>query len=193
MLFKIQHLQGIQSGTVSLAFRKWPRPLVKKGTLQKTRIGLVEIQDIEQVNRKEITRSDAIKSGFESLEDLLKILDSKKSGQIYRMKVRYYSEDPRIALRNNETLSEEEFSMLKNKLERLDKYSKQGDWTLKILEAIEQNPQLRALDLAQGLGMEKDWLKPNVRKLKNLGLTVSHGVGYSISPRGKVFLKKLRQ
>ena len=38
---------------------------------------------------------------------------------------------------------------------------------------------------------EKDWLKPNEPKLKNLGLTISHEVGYSLSPRGEMLLNYL--
>jgi hypothetical protein len=49
---------------------------------------------------------------------------------------------------------------------------------------------LRAADLARMLGREKDWLKINIRKLKNLGLTISHETGDEISPLGKVVLKK---
>ena len=33
--------------------------------------------------------------------------------------------------------------------------------------------------------------KANVRKLKNLGLTVSHHPGYTLSPRGETMLRHL--
>ncbi|GAA4173979.1 hypothetical protein GCM10022218_17670 [Sphingobacterium ginsenosidimutans] len=38
---------------------------------------------------------------------------------------------------------------------------------------------------------EKEWLKLNIRKLKNLGLTISHTVGYEISPLGERFIQLL--
>ncbi|WP_294276703.1 hypothetical protein [uncultured Chryseobacterium sp.] len=42
-------------------------------------------------------------------------------------------------------------------------------------------------------GFEKEWLKLNIRKLKNMGLTISHTVGYEISPLGSEYLKKLTE
>ena len=55
--------------------------------------------------------------------------------------------------------------------------------------AIKENPELKAMDLSIKLDREKDWLKINVRKLKNLGLTISHEQGYTLSPRGAKFMK----
>ena len=52
--------------------------------------------------------------------------------------------------------------------------------------------RVAARTLAERLGCERDWLKPNVRKLKNLGLTISHDPGYALSPRGRVVLTHLR-
>ena len=41
-------------------------------------------------------------------------------------------------------------------------------------------------------GFEKEWLKLNIRKLKNLGLTISHNVGYRLSPLGEHFIEELK-
>ena len=38
------------------------------------------------------------------------------------------------------------------------------------------------------MGRERLAFKADVRKLKNLGLTLSHEVGYSLSPRGQAYL-----
>ena len=56
MLFKQIHLTGIKSGEISLAFRKWKRPSVKKGSLLKTAVGQIEIVDIAKVKSENITR-----------------------------------------------------------------------------------------------------------------------------------------
>ncbi len=61
-----------------------------------------------------------------------------------------------------------------------------------MLTEIEDRPRVAARVLARRLGCEKDWLKPQVRKLKDLGLTVSLEVGYELSPRGRVALEHLR-
>ncbi|HNP97373.1 MAG TPA: hypothetical protein PKJ63_17145, partial [Cyclobacteriaceae bacterium] len=91
------------------------------------------------------------------------------------------------------TLTADEVITLKSKADRLDKNSSEGPWTNRVLTAIANNKGLRAEDLARKLGYEKMWLKTNIRKLKNLGLTISLEVGYEISPRGKIFLKELNR
>ena len=47
---------------------------------------------------------------------------------------------------------------------------------------------MRAADLAAGFGRETQPFKLDVRKLKNLGLTISLEVGYRLSPRGEAYL-----
>ena len=193
MLFKEKHLQGIKSGEISLAFRKWKKPAVKSRSLIKTSIGLVEIKAVLEVTVSEITDEDAINAGFTSLDELLQLLNKIAEGIIYKISVSYFDEDPRIALRENINIEHAELQEIMSKLERLDGYSKQGNWTLEILQLIHQNPTLRAADLAGKTKWKKEWLKLNIRKLKNLGLTISHEVGYSISPLGAKYLKWLSQ
>ena len=48
---------------------------------------------------------------------------------------------------------------------------------------------MRAGDLADELGRERLPFKTDVRKLKNLGLTISLDVGYRLSPRGEAYLR----
>ena len=66
-----------------------------------------------------------------------------------------------------------------------------GPWTRPVLAAIARHPKVAAQTLATMLGYERDWLKGNVWKLKNLGLTESHHPGYTLSPRGESMLDHL--
>jgi len=191
MLIKAVHLQGIKSGTIKLAFRSWEKPAVKEGTLLKTFIGLVKVVSISTVKESQISKKEIKDAGFENQEQLLKSLRQNESNKIYKIELCYHSEDPRIELRENAALTESAYAELKDKLIRFDKSSKQGLWTKKVLLSIKDNPKLRAIDLAKLTGFEKQWLKLNIRKLKNLGLTISHEVGYELSPLGKAILKKL--
>ncbi len=192
MLFNTQHLSGIRDGSITLAFRKWKKLSVKKGSLIKTAIGLVKIISISPTNASEITSREAAKAGFASLEELLKLLATIPAGTIYKIRLAYHSPDPRIALRSRATITNDEFETLKTKLDRLDTYSKEGSWTRETLKTIQKHPRLKAAELARLLSKQKDWLKINIRKLKNLGLTISHDPGYEIAPLGKAFLKKCR-
>ena len=191
MLFKKYHLEGIKTGQITLAYRKWKKPAVKEGSLLNTPVGQIRIVVIEKVEVEGIQEADARNAGFKSLDELLVQLGKVREGHIYRMQVAYHAPDPRIELRNRLDLTEGEFCRLRRKLERLDRYSKVGPWTHKTLLAIQANPKLKAADLAIVLSKEKEWLKVNIRKLKNLGLTISHHPGYEISPLGKEVLKRM--
>lgn len=192
MLIKEIHLRGIESGKITLAFRRWQKPSVKEGSLLHTSIGLVKIGKIETVNENGITEKDALNAGFADKNQLLKSFTHNRTGTIFKISVRYHSADPRITLREQIELSEEQFTDLKEKLERFDNHSKQGHWTEKILLTIQDNPNLHAIRISKLAGFEKEWVKLNIRKLKNLGLTISHKVGYELSPLGKTFVEKLK-
>ena len=192
MLIKQKHLEQIKKGEISLMFRKWKKKLVKKGSLIKTSIGQIKIININEISSKDINLKEASEAGYKNLSDLMEVLNSKQ-GKLFKILVRYHSEDPRIKLRNKSYLSEEDFEQIKIKLQRFDKYSKQGEWTIKILNTILENPKLKSAELATIVNKDKTWLKSNIRKLKNLGLTISHEIGYSISPLGKVYLERLNK
>ncbi len=195
MLFKQIHLQGILEGNVSLAFRVWEKPSVKKESLIKTPIGVIRILNVEAIEKEQITSIQAKKAGYSSKEDLLKTLKpfrKDSDGIIYKIEVQYHSEDPRIQLRED-NLTNEKFSEIIARLDRLDSANKQGPWTRKILSVIAKYPYKKAAELSQRTGLEKEWLKLNIRKLKNLGLTISHTVGYELSPLGKQFFHRWNQ
>jgi hypothetical protein len=48
----------------------------------------------------------------------------------------------------------------------------------------------RAANLAAAFGRDVQPFKADVRKLKNLGLTISLEVGYRLSPRGAAYLRR---
>lgn len=191
MLFKVVHLDGIRSGRISVAFRKWKKMAVNESSQVKTAVGIVQVIGIEKFSMKGITAALAAKAGYDNLESLLLDLSKIKEGTLYKISLRYGGADPRIALRNKTDVTSETIDTILQKLDRLDSFSKNGPWTHQVLTAIQNNPQLRAVDLARLTDREKDWLKINIRKLKNLGLTISHEVGYSISPLGKRVLQNL--
>lgn len=190
MLFKEIHLQGIKSGNITLAFRNWQKVSVHNGSLLHTSVGLVKIHTVEAVNENEITDKDALHAGFKDKNQLLKSVKQNSGGIIFKIKVSYHSEDPRINLREQFELSKQQFEDLAKKLERLDQFSKKGAWTKSVLLTIKENPNFHAIGLADLTGFEKEWLKLNIRKLKNLGLTISHQVGYELSPLGNEYLRK---
>ena len=61
---------------------------------------------------------------------------------------------------------------------------------MRTLDLIRAHPQRRAPDLAGMKGRETAPFKIDVRKLKGMGLTISHLVGYELSPRGIAYLAR---
>ena len=191
MLLRTAALERIVRGEVSLVFRRWRRPTVRTGGSLRTALGVLRIVEVAAVEESDVSAADAAAAGYASRAALLKDLGSR-GGQLYRIAVEYASADPRIALRRRGELSEAEADDLLRRLERLDARASTGPWTLRVLAEIEAAPGVAARTLARQLGCEKDWLKPQVRKLKNLGLTVSLTVGYELSPRGRAVLQRVR-
>ena len=191
MLLRTAVLDRIVRGDVSLVFRRWRRPTVRTGGSLRTALGILRIVEVAAVEESDVSGADAAAAGYASRAALLKDLGSRE-GQLYRIAVEYAGADPRIALRRRNELPEADADDLLRRLGRLDARSPTGPWTLRVLAEIEAAPGVAARTLARRLGCEKDWLKPQVRKLKNLGLTVSLPAGYELSPRGRVALQRLR-
>jgi hypothetical protein len=188
MLFQQSFLDGIRSGTITLAFRRWRRPTVRSGGTLLTPVGELEIRAVSQVALDRISQKEATLAGYESLDALLTALRERTAGNIYRIDLGELRPDPRIALRSSDALTEDERRTLSMRLERLDAHAPKP-WTERTLELIRTRPAVRAGDLCAMLDQEKDVFKLNVRKLKRLGLTESLEVGYRLSPRGIAFLR----
>jgi hypothetical protein len=189
MLFKQAFLSKIESGKVTLAFRRWKRPTVREGGTLLTPVGVLSIKSVTRVTRKEISDAEARRAGYASRQPLLDQLDAFETGDLYRIAFRYAGPDPRIALRKQADLSEKEMDTILGKLHRLDAGSF-GRWTFAVLRLIDNNPGVRAGDLAPVLRQQLAVFKQNVRKLKALGLTESLEVGYRLSPRGQSVLRR---
>ena len=192
MLLRTAVLERIVRGEVSLLFRRWRRPTVRSGGSLRTALGVLGILDVAPVTEAEITEADAARAGFSSRTALLEGLGSRE-GRLHRIAVEYAGEDPRLALRRRDDLSDAEIGQIVERLQRLDARSPAGPWTERVLAAIEVQPGVVSRTLAERLDCERGWLKPQVRKLKNLGLTISLKKGYELSPRGRVVLDHIRR
>jgi hypothetical protein len=174
VLFRPADLEGIQAGRITLAFRRWEAPRVKAGSKLRTPIGVLEVTAVDKVTR--VTNRDAKAAGYASGQAVLDAFPTR-TGDFYRIALHLAGPDPRLALR--ETPPD---AAVFAKLERM------GDWTYAVLQAIADHPGLRAPDLAASFGRETLPFKRDVRKLKELGLTISLDVGYELSTRGQVTL-----
>lgn len=191
MLIRRLELEGIRRGSLTLAFRRWPRRRVLPGTHLRTVLGVVEVLAVEPVELDQITEADAVAAGQASRDAISGYLASRE-GTIYRITLRYQGEDPRIALRQRTELPPSERDELLGRLDAMDPTTAGGGWPAAYLALIEGSPGVHAATLADGLGLETQAFKRRVRRLKELGLTESLRPGYRLSPRGRAVLAALR-
>jgi hypothetical protein len=187
VLIRPDELGAIRAGDVDLAFRRWDRPRLKVGTRMRTAIGLIEVTSVQAVPQRSLTVEQARRAGGPSLAALCRALAARSDRPIYRVGLRYAGADPRAALRAD-IPADTEIAWLKAWLDRLDHASTTGPWTRDTLRIIDDNPAVRAPDLAARLGRDTPSFKRDIRKLKERGLTESLDIGYRLSPRGAAVL-----
>jgi len=185
---KVAH--GVADGSVTLAFRRWRKQDVRVGSAFRTVSGVVRVDEVAVVDPAAITDEEAVAAGWPDADRLRRQLDKVLEGDTYRVTLSWAGPDPRVALRESAELSDDDVAAIDAKLDRLDRASSHGPWTMVTLDIIRRRPHTRAPDLAAELGRERDPFKIDVRKLKNLGLTRSFEVGYDVSPRGVAYLER---
>lgn len=185
--------RGVADGTVTLAFRGWSRPNVKPGATFVTSAGVVRVEDVTPIDPATVTDEEARAAGHPDADAVRRWLARTPDHPAYRIALSWAGPDPRIALREEDDLTDDDLRAVDARLERLDRASTHGPWTMATLDVIRRRPRTRAPDLANELGRERDPFKIDVRKLKALGLTRSFEVGYELSPRGRAYLARSRR
>lgn len=89
MLIKLEVLEAIKRGDITLQFRRWRRRSVKPGGTLKTRVGILQIGTITPIDAVAVSDADAKRAGFRDVPDFLKWLDTMKPGDLDRIEVRY--------------------------------------------------------------------------------------------------------
>lgn len=191
MIFRQAFLEGIRSGAVTLAFRRWHRPTVRAGGTLLTAVGELGIASVTLVTLDQISGADARRAGYDSRDVLLAELLRRDEGDLYRVELGPLRPDPRIRLRESPATGADSDALLE-RLRRWDFRASDGPWTLRTLEVLSTHPGVRAGNVCRLLGQEREPFKVNVRKLKNLGLTESLETGYRLSIRGKALLAILQ-
>jgi hypothetical protein len=189
MLWEARFWPLIADGSVTVTFRRWKRPQAVDGHRYRTPGGIIEVDRVSFVEPRSITKQDARNAGYDSQNALVADLRGDESLPITRIAFHLVDEpDPRATLAENDDLSDADVADIDRRLDRLDARSAYGPWTRATLAAIAAHPETRAGDLADAFGRELAPFKLDVRKLKNLGLTISLLIGYRLSPRGVAYL-----
>ncbi|CAM3451790.1 ASCH domain-containing protein [Tsukamurella hominis] len=191
--------EGVRDGRVTTQYRRWDTPRVKVGGTQLTPAGLLRFTRVTRVpDVEKISDRAARAAGVKDAAALRKLLTprdpdtprrerSARGGEhVYRVHLEWAGEDPRLALRE-ELPDDAELAAIAKRLARLDA-RETGPWTRDILEWIRDHPHVVSKELAAERGVELLPMKADIRKLKGMGLTISHEVGYELSPRGAAYL-----
>lgn len=200
MLFTADAHAGLARGAITVTFRTWSRPQVKVGGRYRVGESTLLVDAVRQVRLADITDADARQAGEPDRATLLARLGDRPRGRytpaahrdlgddalVWRVDFHRVDDDaPRLA--DQSDLGAEDVSEIERRLDRLDKASSRGPWTRRVLDLIADNPGVVSTTLADELGLERQVLKTDVRKLKRLGLTESLTVGYRLSPRGEAW------
>jgi hypothetical protein len=185
VLFEQRFWPGIRDGSVTRTYRRWKRQQVLAGRRYRTPGGIVEVESVDVVDPASITKADARRSGYADADTLRGELRGTDELPTYRIVFHLVDEpDPRAELAANDELTDDDVAAIDRRLARLDQASSHGPWTTAYLDVIWAHPATRAADLAVMFGREIQPFKTDIRKLKNLGLTLSLERGYRLSPRG---------
>lgn len=65
-------------------FRRWSRPSVKAGGTLKTKVGLLQIGAVTDMDPDEVSEADARRAGFADLVAFRKWLDTMKPGHLFQ-------------------------------------------------------------------------------------------------------------
>jgi hypothetical protein len=190
VLFEQRFWPLIADGSVTVTFRRWRRPQARAGRRQRTAAGIIEVDQVDVVTVADIGEPDAGPAGYRSAAELIADLRGDESLPLYRVTFHVVDgPDPRAELAASAALTDDDVAAIGRRLDRLDRSSPHGPWTRQVLAVIAAQPGRRAPDLAAMFGRETLPFKTDVRKLKNLGLTISLRVGYRLSPRGEAYLR----
>ena len=180
---------GIRAGTITVMFRRWRRRQVTAGNVYRTAAGRILVESVEPVPVSRIRRADAVAAGYRTVAEAIADLRGDESDPVYLLRLRHIDDpDPRDLLAHDTDLSTSDVESIAERLDRLDRSAAHGPWTAETLDIIRRRPAVRAGDLADELGRDRLPFKVDVRKLKNLGLTLSLEKGYRLSPRGETYL-----
>jgi hypothetical protein len=187
MLLPVATVEALVAGRIRSVYRRWASPRAKVGGRQRTHLGELRVEAIEELAPDALTETDAQRGGYRDLAALRESMAGRE-GRVFRIDLVFAGVDPRIALRQQADLSAGDLDDLARALARKDRSE---PWTEVTLRHIAAEPGRRAADVATALGEDRTRLKRRVRQLKELGLTESLEVGYRLSPRGTAWLEHL--
>jgi hypothetical protein len=89
MVFTKHLREGIRLGRIRCSIRIWQRPHVKVGGRYRMDEGQIVVDSIAPITVRDITNDLARESGFESVDDLLRIAKHGSGDKVYLIRFHY--------------------------------------------------------------------------------------------------------
>jgi hypothetical protein len=188
--FRREDRDRVARGEITVSFRLWKTPKVKVGKLYPTGFGTIQVDDVQVIPAALVTRKDVRPSGCPSIAAIWELAGDHTNTEVrpdtllHRVQFRFLGDVPPDSAR----APVEDLRQLAARLEKMDRLASRGPWTQDVLRLIHAAPHVPARVLAADLGWETLDFKAHVRRLKALGLTISHEIGYELSDVGRRYL-----
>src|SRR5215469_11286306 len=99
MRFEGRLREGIERGTIELAFRRWKRSQVVAGHRYRTGTSMVEVDAVDVVTPADIDQAQVSEAGYSSIDELLADLRGEPDVPLHRVRLHLVDEpDPRAEL-----------------------------------------------------------------------------------------------
>lgn len=192
-MFRREDRERVAAGEITVTFRLWKTAKVKAGKAYRTGIGTLEIDDVQVMPAGMISKGDVPRSGCGDVRAIWELAGEHTNTVVgpntllHRVQFRFLGD---VAPSSAPTPIAN-LNALAKRIARMDARSTLGPWTLQVLRLIERGPHVPARILAAEMQWETLDFKPRVRRLKALGLTISHEIGYELSDLGRDLLASL--
>src|SRR5215472_11630201 len=142
MRFEARLREGIEQGTIVLAFRRWKRSQVVAGHRYRTGTGMAEVDAVDVVTPSDIDQAQACEAGYDTIDELLADLRGDPDLPLYRVRLHRVDEpDPRAQLAAEPALGQDDLARLTARLARMDRSGAHGPWTGAVLAQIADHPR----------------------------------------------------
>lgn len=191
--FRREDRDRVAKGDITVTFRLWKSAKVKAGKAYRTGLGTIEIEHVEGIPAALISKRDVPLTGCADIAAIRALAGEHTHTPVgpdtllYRVQFRFLGDvAPRSA-----PAPLVDLDALATRLAKMDRLSSRRPWTLAVLRLIEDGPHVPARVLAAEIGWQTLDFKAHVRRLKTLGLTISHEVGYEVSDLGRRYLASI--
>lgn len=191
--FRREDHERVAKGEITVTFRLWKSAKVKARKTYRTGLGTIEIEDVQVIPAALISKRDVPLTGCADIAAIRALAGEhthtpvRPDTLLYRVQFRFLGD---VAPSSAPTPATD-LDALATRLAKMDWLSSRGPWTLDVLRRIEGGPRIAARILAVETGWPTLEFKTHVRRLKALGLTVSHEVGYELSELGRRYLASI--